>query len=69
MDRQIVTTELATSISGLQMSDLFFNHGVKPGSVEREQILEDAIEFAMNVGREGDEAFIDALVEDFLARR
>lgn len=59
---------LATNIDALQMSDLFFNHGTNPESKSREDVLEDAIEFAMNVGRDQDTEFIDALVEDYFER-
>lgn len=59
---------LATNISELRMSDLFFNHGVKPGHTERADILEDAIEFAGTLGRDQEGDFIDALVEDYLDR-
>jgi hypothetical protein len=61
-----------TSLTGLQVSDLFFNFGVRETSgTEHSAILEDAIEFAQYFLFDSDterDEFVDALVEDFLNR-
>lgn len=57
------------TISSIGLSDLFFNY--PHTSTEREEILQDAIAFALYCGITPDideEGFIDALVEDYFDR-
>lgn len=64
---------LGNSLSSLQMSDLFFNYGVKTHAdgPTREHVLEDAIEWSnyFTFSAESDRnSFVDALVDNFMNR-